>query len=302
MSLTFMTEEIEKKDAQISDLKSSLAAKDAVLTHIAVAPDMAKVHALIQESGNLDAKELTSVQQLYQEEARKAVQLHSENERLKGDLEQALQKKVSNLEEVRNRMRQEAAAEYSKLLSEQSALHQRELAGMAEKQQRLTKSLESEQENYRNLENSMTEGERQLKKKMNSLEHSLEQLTVLYNQLASQKAILRVEGQVMEKKIKRKQEENLKLLAEVERVRKELIEAKQKEANLAGDPRLRDRLLLRGTFPTRKIKKMIKGGKHLPLRTAMTFQPQLDQAVPQLKPVKDERPFEENALEEERKD
>lgn len=41
---------------------------------------------------------------------------------------------------------------------------------------------------------------------MNSLEKNLEQLTLMYHQLASQKSVLKVDNQVYEKKLQRKTE------------------------------------------------------------------------------------------------
>ena len=46
------------------------------------------------------------------------------------------------------------------------------------------------------MENLMSMGEKNLKKKVNSLESNLEQLTVMYHQLLSQRSVLKVDNQV----------------------------------------------------------------------------------------------------------
>ena len=47
------------------------------------------------------------------------------------------------------------------------------------------------------MENLMSLGEKNLKKKVNSLESNLEQLTVMYHQLLSQRSSLKVDNQVI---------------------------------------------------------------------------------------------------------
>jgi hypothetical protein len=46
------------------------------------------------------------------------------------------------------------------------------------------------------MENLMSLGEKNFKKKVSSLESNLEQLTVMYHQLLSQRSVLKVDNQV----------------------------------------------------------------------------------------------------------
>ena len=62
---------------------------------------------------------------------------------------------------------------------------------------RLEKELNEERKKYKCLEDSMTQGERALKKKVNSLETNLEQLSMMYHQLLSQRSVLKVDNQVL---------------------------------------------------------------------------------------------------------
>jgi len=56
------------------------------------------------------------------------------------------------------------------------------------------------------LESAISEGDRAVKRKVISLERNIEQLTLMYHQLVSQKSALKVENQVNEKRIQRKNE------------------------------------------------------------------------------------------------
>lgn len=277
-----MNQELEAKADELREVKTVLQARDALLTHIAVASSEPRVHELLQQSGHQDAKEVLAVQQLYEQETLKVRELTQTNELLKADLEQALRRQVKNLEEVLQRIRTEAASEFQQQLAKERSAHKQELSSLNDKQVRLLMQLETEQVNYRNLENSMTEGERKLKKKMNALEHSLEQLTVLYNQLVSQKAKMAIEMQVQEKKSKRKQDEVVKLQAEIAGLQKELTEARNKEAV---EPK---KSTWRSSF---RIRKAIKGGRHAEILSPRSPLPE----IPEFKAKREE-------TEEERKD
>ena len=267
-----MNFELESKEEEVRTLKEKLASREALLAQIAVKSEDLEVKSLAKTS--LDAAEVTNVWELLEAEKLRNSQLTREIEQLKTEIQETLHTKVPNSEEVLNRIHREAATELQLQLEEERAKHQRhaeeektrhqrEMSAMQERQNMLLRDLESEQENSRNLENSMTTGERHLKKKMDSLESNLSQLTVLYNQLAQQKSVLKVEAQVMEKKLKRKQEENLKLLSELGKLQKQLLEAPTKDLSLAADFRLRR---------SHKIKKTLKGGKHSDLRKLQTLQ------------------------------
>lgn len=172
-------------------------------------------------------------------------------------MQQALGHQAPNVDDIMQRIRAELAADFQTQLASERAAHQKALAAAQDKHSRLLSQLQTEQINYRNLENSMTEGELKLKKKMNALEHSLEQLSILYSQLTSQKAKMNVEMMVQDKKIKRKQDEVAKLQGEITNLRKEIVDMKNREALEQRKP------VWRGVFTPHRIKKAIKGGRHI---------------------------------------
>ena len=71
--------------------------------------------------------------------------------------------------------------------------------------------LENEEERYKNLEEGMTDGEKASKKKNENLERNLDQLTLMYHQLVSQKSTMKVKKQIQERKIERLTGDNKKL-------------------------------------------------------------------------------------------
>lgn len=128
-------------------------------------------------------------------------------------------------------------------------------------------ALEEERENYKALELTMSEGERSLKKKSDVLERNLEQLTLMYHQLASQKSALSVDKQVGERKNSRlvekikTLEEQLKI-ANLE-IQKQLREIKYLSEELEKPSTAHSRGSiggLSGLLPTTRLKKSIKGG------------------------------------------
>lgn len=271
-TVTRMNFQLESKEEEVKVLKEKLENREALLAQLAAKSTDPDVKSLVLAS--INSTDTASVWELLEAEKSRNAQITREIDQLKSDLQVALQAKVSNPDDVLTHIRREAATEiqlqldaerskHQRLVEDEKARHQRELSILQERQSGLLRDLETEQENYRNLENSMSVGERHLKKKMDNLENSLSQLTVLYNQLAQQKSVLKVETQVMEKKLKRKQEENLKLLSDLGELQKKLLEAPSKDLSFAADFRLRR---------THKIKKTLKGGKHGNLRKLQTFQ------------------------------
>lgn len=268
-----MNFELETKEEEVKVLKEKLEHREALLAKLSAKSADPEVKTLILSS--LDVTDTASAWELLETESTRSAQLLREVEQLKTELQEALHAKSSGSDEVLTHIRREAATEiqlqleaerskHQRSIEEERTRHQRELSSVQERQAVLLRDLETEQENYRNLENSMSVGERHLKKKMDNLENSLSQLTVLYNQLAQQKSVLKVETQVMEKKLKRKQEENLKLMSEVGELQKKLLESPTKDLSFAVDFRNRR---------SHKIKKTLKGGKHGSMRKMQTFQP-----------------------------
>ena len=110
----------------------------------------------------------------------------------------------------------------------------------------------------------LSEGDNALVKKNDALQRNLEQLTLMYHQLASQKSVLRVDKTVNEKKISRLTEKNKKLETEVKAVREQLEEMSTRHAEEQEVRRLSVPFVLNSstalTF-AKNIKKTIKGGR-----------------------------------------
>ena len=67
----------------------------------------------------------------------------------------------------------------------------------------LEMALDDSRDSYKILESNMSEGERFLKRKTDTLERNLEQLTIMYHQLITQKSQVQVEKQLADKKLSR---------------------------------------------------------------------------------------------------
>jgi uncharacterized protein YaaN involved in tellurite resistance len=72
-------------------------------------------------------------------------------------------------------------------------------------------ALDEAKEAYRVLEGTLSKGDMTLKKKCSKLERSNEQITLMYHQVVSEKSVLKIDLQVAEKKIQRKEEKIKKL-------------------------------------------------------------------------------------------
>jgi kinesin family member 5 len=123
--------------------------------------------------------------------------------------------------------------------------------------------LDNSKESYKNLESYMSEGERALKRKTDTLERNLEQLTLMYHQLITQKSQLQVEKQLADKKLSRVGEKTRSLELEVDNYKNLYEESQQKiaiyeqEITLIQNAKDKKRALNSGN-----IKKTIQGGNY----------------------------------------
>jgi len=125
--------------------------------------------------------------------------LNNEIESLRESLQSKLDKKEKDmLEKALNAQRLQFEEEKKQTLSS--------LQNRVDKVIQLEIELDDSKEKYRSLESAISEGDRALKRKVLSLERNIEQLTLMYHQLVSQKSSLKVECQVNEKRIQRKNE------------------------------------------------------------------------------------------------
>mmetsp|Transcript_12207 Transcript_12207/g.12240 ORF Transcript_12207/g.12240 Transcript_12207/m.12240 type:complete len:138 (-) Transcript_12207:17-430(-) len=110
----------------------------------------------------------------------------------------------------------------------------------------------------------MSQGEKSLKKKTDTLERNLDQLTLMYQQLVSQKSMLKVDKQINERKIQRLNERCQILEDQSNNLKSKLLQAQQQIKNLQNDKEeiiVTPRYSLNTYTPgNSRIRKPIRGG------------------------------------------
>lgn len=133
--------------------------------------------------------------------------------------------------------------------------------------------MDEQREINRNIESNLSIGEKELKKKTDTLERNLEQLTLFYHQLVSEKSKLSVEAKIRDKKIERLTEKSKKLEESLAKEKSKLSEALKQILNLNNDIDDRNhRMSVWGG----NIKKTIQGGGGRTRKTMMPDSINLD--------------------------
>ena len=83
---------------------------------------------------------------------------------------------------------------------------QHDLLNRVDKVLKLEMQLDEAKDAYRNLENSITKEDLKFKQKAQNLEKNLDQIHQMYQNVTSEKSILKVDLQVAERKLARKEE------------------------------------------------------------------------------------------------
>jgi len=125
----------------------------------------------------------------------------------------------------------------------------------------LEAELDDAKHNYKALESTLSEGERTLKKKSDILERNLEQLTLMYHQLVSEKSKWTVEKKVSDRKNQRLME---KVKSLEDQIKSERLRFEQLDFQLRNvSEELEERKSVRPTIgngPAKNIRKTIRGG------------------------------------------
>jgi kinesin family protein 5 len=129
--------------------------------------------------------------------------------------------------------------------------------------------LDNSKQKYKNLEAMLSEGERALKRKTDTLERNLEQLTLMYNQLVSQKSQISVEKTLAEKRFSRVSETIKNLQDELEKCRNQLEIYQQKNEVLQNELKIMQETRNRSRKNTGNCLIAITGGLHS--RTSSNF-------------------------------
>ncbi|OMJ90622.1 hypothetical protein SteCoe_7021 [Stentor coeruleus] len=130
-------------------------------------------------------------------------------------------------------------------------------------------ALDDAKDSYKTLESYMSEGERSLKKKTDTLERNLEQLTLMYHQLVSQKSQLGVDKQLADKRLHRIMDKNKSLDEENARLNSLYEQAEAKIAQMNNKESFHDKNP-RASIGVLNIKKTIRGGNPSSKRPSIT--------------------------------
>ena len=194
--LSITKESLEKEvhivNTKLIDLERELSEKNAELQRRVKYSDSGKSkRSAVEEMGELLKKE---------RDINAAAQ--REIAQLRQNLSDILNKKCpeSKVQEI---MRDEISRkERDKWVEEKKSLI-KELQIRVDRIVELEMTLDDSKESYSNLESCMSQGERALKRKTDTLERNLEQLTLMYHQLITQKSQVQVEKKLADKKLLR---------------------------------------------------------------------------------------------------
>lgn len=265
-SILVINDQLSIKDLQLKDLGSRLDALQAVLAQVAVLTIQPEISALLE--GFRLGGECLGLKQLLELEKERNKSLSEEMERTRERLEEALKDK--SREEVIERVRRETEETGRARLEEIRAEYEQTIASHREEKTKLLEELEAEQFTNKNLEELKAEEERALRRKINGLESALQQATLNYQKAISEKKVMKLEEQSIEKKLLTKD-------SKIEELRKELTSLKEiKPSSFLETPPESDRmqrLFSRTGLSGTRIKKTIKGGKAQKLRVMGMFSP-----------------------------
>eukprot|EP00347_Sterkiella_histriomuscorum_P007099 403350261 len=175
-------------------------------------------------------------------------QLLDDQEKLKNDLKSQLEIEMPNIQEITSKIVKEKVDEVTKKYEFREEQMIRDLQNRVEKVLRLEMELDEVKDAYRALESSLSRDEQQYKQRALKLERSLEQITQMYQQVINEKSILKVDMQVSDKKLQRKEEKitviekSLQISREkqqqlqqiVQHLRNEFLKIQQQQAQYMG--------------------------------------------------------------------
>ncbi len=98
-----------------------------------------------------------------------------------------------NVNEIAAKLADEKVRQKKALWDEEKEMILRDLQNRVDKVVRLEMKLDEEREKYRKLEAMMTVGDKPLRRKIQQLERQVQQLTLMYHQVVSEKSVLKVD-------------------------------------------------------------------------------------------------------------
>lgn len=188
---------------------------------------------------------------------------------LQEELNTALKEEKINVEEIALKIANDKIRVKKELWDEEKMMILKDLQNRVDKVVRLEINLDQAQENIRKMEATMGSGDKPLRKKIAQLERNVQQLTLMYHQVVSEKSVIKVDFQVAEKKMQRKEEKILTLEKTMSKLRDQNLQLKtilnkvktqMKDGKLKTSKRGLDSHSMTGATSSSRIVKTIKGG------------------------------------------
>lgn len=194
--------------------------------------------------------------------------LEEKNESLASELKNAVEVDNPNIQAITKRLADDEIAKAEYRWAEEKMQILRDLENRVSKVVNLEIALDESEERFRRLENSINQGDMPLRKKISKLENQAEQLTIMYHQVVSEKSVLKVDYQVAEKKLKRKDdkitalEKTLNKLREQNNALKKILTGlKNLKMRASDDNRVLESNNVTGIPSSGRIVKPLRGGR-----------------------------------------
>jgi len=140
------------------------------------------------------------------DDQKQKLELAMKVESLTNELRSAVEEDNPNIQAITKKLADEQINKAEMRWAEEKMQILRDLENRVSKVVDLEIALDESEERFRRLENNINQGDVTLRKKIGKLENQAEQLTIMYHQVVSEKSVLKVDYQVAEKKLKRKDE------------------------------------------------------------------------------------------------
>lgn len=163
--------------------------------------------------------------QKYDEKQR--AELSAQVDSLSEELRGAVEESNPNIQAITKKLADEQVLKSEMRWAEEKMQILRDLENRVSKVVQLEMALDESEERFRRLENSISQGDMPLRKKISKLENQAEQLTLMYHQVVSEKSVLKVDYQVAEKKLKRKDDKIIALEKTLNKLREQNMSLKK---------------------------------------------------------------------------
>ena len=208
-----------------------------------------------------------SIKDLLKTEREVNIGYQKEIQQLRQNLNDLLNKKCPDFKIEEIVKEEMARKERDKWIDEKKSML-KDIQNRVNKVIELENELDDSRDSYRTLETYMDEGGRSLKKKNDYLERNLEQLTLMYHQLVSQKSHLDIEKKLADKKIQRNVDKIKQLEQDVLKY-KLLYEEADLRLNQYSEENIHSSKMVRSSIGVGNIKVTIKGGNNSSKRPSL---------------------------------